>query len=633
MSYAIYTSGTTATGGGGGGDASAANQAIEITALQSIDAGTPAGLGQTTMAASMPVVIASDQSAVPVSGTVAVTGVATKVNQDTMITFLTSIDAGTPAALGQAAMAASMPVVLASDQSSIPVTATFSPAAKVKIWDGTDDALVTAAGEQNVLESNSASIKTAVEVIDNFISGSRGLVTEDNSAAIKTAVETIDNFISGSRGLVTEDNSAAIKTAVEVIDNFISGSRGLVTEDNSASIKTAVEAISTVQGAIADAIVAAGATGSISAKLRRVTQGLEDLKTGIVLSAGTANIGDVDVLTLPADPLGANADAIVAAGAVGSLSAKLRRVTQGLEDLKTLIVLGAGTALIGKVGIDQVTANANEVVLKASSAAIGKLAANSGVDIGDVDVTSVTPLTGATNLGKAEDAPHTTGDVGVMALAVANEAGTALAADGDYIPIAADKMGQIFINPDSNRVLFRGSSATFRTLGRAGTAGQKILAIHNATGSSITVKVKKIKVEHWETVIKAVTVAPPIIRLWKFTAVPTNGNTITKNKIGGSTTSNASCTVWNDSSADGTGSGTTLTVTLPAGTILDQEVAIRLITAVGEANTRQHTFTYTDGIKLAALEGVCVFLDYTLATQNPTTDMWVASVEWEEQTT
>ena len=56
------------------------------------------------------------------------------------------------------------------------------------------------------------------------------------------------------------------------------------------------------------------------------------------------------------------------------------------------VVLGAGTALAGKVSIDQVTANANEVVLKASSAAIGKLTANTGVDIGDVDVLSLPAL-------------------------------------------------------------------------------------------------------------------------------------------------------------------------------------------------------------------------------------------------
>lgn len=58
--------------------------------------------------------------------------------------------------------------------------------------------------------SDISAIKTAVEIIDNFISGNRGLVTEDSAAAIKAAAEIIDNFIAGSRGLVTEDNSAAI---------------------------------------------------------------------------------------------------------------------------------------------------------------------------------------------------------------------------------------------------------------------------------------------------------------------------------------------------------------------------------------------------------------------------------------
>ena len=95
-------------------------------------------------------------------------------------------------------------------------------------------------------ETTLAAIRTAVELIDNFIFGQRGLVTEDSAMGIKIAVETIDNFISGARGLVTEDNSAAIKTAVELIDNFISGARGLVTEDNSAAIKTAVELLDNI---------------------------------------------------------------------------------------------------------------------------------------------------------------------------------------------------------------------------------------------------------------------------------------------------------------------------------------------------------------------------------------------------
>jgi len=43
----------------------------------------------------------------------------------------------------------------------------------------------------NMTEASAADIKTALEIIDNFISGSRGLVTEDNSADIKTAANTI----------------------------------------------------------------------------------------------------------------------------------------------------------------------------------------------------------------------------------------------------------------------------------------------------------------------------------------------------------------------------------------------------------------------------------------------------------
>lgn len=65
------------------------------------------------------------------------------------------------------------------------------------------------------------------------------------------------------------------------------------------------------------------------------TWNIGSITTLPALAAGTNNIGDVDVLTVPADPFGANADAIVAAGATGSISAKLRRISQGLEDLKT----------------------------------------------------------------------------------------------------------------------------------------------------------------------------------------------------------------------------------------------------------------------------------------------------------
>lgn len=87
------------------------------------------------------------------------------------------------------------------------------------------------------------------------------------------------------------------------------------------------------------------------------------------------------------------------------------------------------------------------VELLASAAAIGKLAANTGVDIGDVDVTSIVPGTAATNLGKAEDAAHTSGDVGVMGLTVRQDTAAALGGtDADYQPLITDGSGRLHVN-------------------------------------------------------------------------------------------------------------------------------------------------------------------------------------------
>ena len=48
-----------------------------------------------------------------------------------------------------------------------------------------------------------------------------------------------------------------------------------------------------------------------------------------------------------------------------------------------------------------------------------------------------------TALSKAEDSVHSSGDQGIMSLAVRNDAGSALAADGDYIPLSTDASGNL----------------------------------------------------------------------------------------------------------------------------------------------------------------------------------------------
>lgn len=183
-------------------------------------------------------------------------------------------------------------------------------------------------------------------------------------------------------------------------------------------------------------------------------------------------------------------------------------------------------------------------------------------------------------------------------------------------------------------VTYKGRFSTFKTPGRAAVS-QKIAAIHNATGSTVIVKVNRIKVDMLSTVAKAVTVIPPLLRVVRFTAVPTNGTAGTKVPFDTSLASNSAVTVWMDASADDTGSATTLTCSPTAGAVagvLAETFAPRMISAAGyEMIDVTEFFVGDPDVELRALEGLCVFLDAaTVTTGNPATDSWVASVDWEE---
>lgn len=82
-----------------------------------------------------------------------------------------------------------------------------------KITDGTDTALVTASGEQNVLESNSAAIKTAVETIDNAVSGAGFNVTQVGGTNIDT---NSGNKSAGTQRVVLATDQPALSTAMPV---------------------------------------------------------------------------------------------------------------------------------------------------------------------------------------------------------------------------------------------------------------------------------------------------------------------------------------------------------------------------------------------------------------------------------
>lgn len=248
------------------------------------------------------------------------------------------------------------------------------------------------------------------------------------------------------------------------------------------------------------------------------------------LAAGTNNIGDVDVLTLPAATnagataktadfdTGAGTDTVTmfgmalpaAGGAVagGTSTNPVRIDPTGTttQPVSGTVTANAGSGTFTVSGT--VTANAGSGTFSVDSelpaaAALADATANptaplvgaaleifngttwdrargdttNGIDvdvtrlpalaagtnnIGDIDVLSVIPGTGATALGKAEDAAHTTGDTGVYALAVRDDSPAAHSGtDGDYESLHVNTEGGLWTSPTPSA---SGGLSIFRSL-------------------------------------------------------------------------------------------------------------------------------------------------------------------------
>jgi len=92
----------------------------------------------------------------------------------------------------------------------------------------------------------------------------------------------------------------------------------------------------------------------------------------------------------------------------------------------------------------------------------------------DVDVTRIVPGTGATALGKAEDAVAGSGDTGVMALAVRKDTAGADSADGDYAALHTDSTGRLQVSGTQIEDAAAGS----------GDAGTFVLAVRRDSATS-----------------------------------------------------------------------------------------------------------------------------------------------------
>jgi hypothetical protein len=167
------------------------------------------------------------------------------------------------------------------------------------------------------------------------------------------------------------------------------------------------------------------------------------------LAAGDNNVGNVDIVTLPAANLGQRGSA----ASVSVVTASDVPDTTYIGDIKFGEALIAGDNNVGNMDIASIASGDNNIgnvdiasSLPAGTNGIGKLTANSGVDIGDVDATSVVPGTGATNGGKAIGNAAGATDTVVPGAFVRDDALSTLSdAEGDYVFGRVESHGALWV--------------------------------------------------------------------------------------------------------------------------------------------------------------------------------------------
>ena len=358
--------------------------------------------------------------------------------------------------------------------------------------------ITDANGRLHVLDQNSAAILTAVQIMDDWDDGDKcKVIIQTGSNAIgklaaNTGVDIGDvDVTSVIAGVGATNLGKARDSALGATDT---GVMTLVVRDDTLTTLTPVDGDyvplrvgSTGKLHVTDANITACNTGAVVISSGTVTTvstvtNLAQLGgTAITMDEGVHDAGCQRITVATDDDLVAYLATI--AGDTTSMDGNITACNTGAVVLSsgtvtTVSTVTAVTSLDKAVYVDDadwtdntsshtlvggvyqssphtvtdgdvspfgVDVNGN-IVLGTSAKAIGKLAANTGVDIGDVDVTSIVPGVAATNLGKAEDAGHSTGDVGVMALTVRQDTAANLGdTDADYQPLITDANGRLHV--------------------------------------------------------------------------------------------------------------------------------------------------------------------------------------------
>lgn len=464
--------------------------------------GAAVALGQTTMSASLPVTIASNQSALPVSqsGTWNINNISGTISLPTNaametggnLDYLLGIDTNTSAI--SAAMTDGSQKSQIVDGSGNVIGST-SNALNVNISSGNITGFATASNQTSgaqltqIVDAGGDAVTVTGGKLDvnATISGSGGGTSSIDKAAFTIGSDTgtpVMGIYQSSLDTIS-NGTVAVAGLTPKRGLFVNLQTASGTETGVAAVPLQVSLANTASNSTAVKVDGTGGSFPISGTVAATQSGTWTVQPGntanttpwLVTGSGTAGTAAAGVLTIQgiasmtpvqvSQATASNLNATVVQGTATNLKTAATLYNSSGTEIGTTtnpvavqppasgylatnlthiagnaVSAGNGASGTGVLRVTVANDSTGVIGLNAGTNSIGK--------ISDI-TTSIVPGTGATNLGKAEDAAHTDGDTGVFVLsrridAQASSAGST----GDYAAFNTDSAGGVYVTPSAN---------------------------------------------------------------------------------------------------------------------------------------------------------------------------------------
>ena len=357
---------------------------------------------------------------------------------------------------------------------------------KNALFENTDGTGLTGGQNLSALNSNAITRNAKLDTIitNTAASATTGLATESTLSAaeahlgnIETAVQLLDNIVSGSEaqvdivssalpsGAATESTLSAaeahlgnIETAVQLLDNIVSGSEAQVD-----IVSSALPTGAATQATLADAETHLGnidtgidvieaCVGSNKVNVNISSGNITGFATESTLADAETHLGNIETSVQLID------DVVGTDGSTGPAKCISIGATESGGNIQELLCDGNGrlsidvnsaptTAVTNSALTSLASAiNSNRVDVNIANGGFNGAVTNAGTFAVQVDGDALTSLQLIDDVVKAEDAAHSGGDKGIMGLSVRKDTATTLAShDADYCPLITDANGRLHV--------------------------------------------------------------------------------------------------------------------------------------------------------------------------------------------